>query len=122
MPDNTTFAAAGTPVALMGHLVNLALNSPAALHQLFVEGEEEHRWFEFRWGQPRDQHGNPIFLRKNYPLVLREIQSIEGPCEFKISEFGLRRGNFGAVEVAWGKTELFGRDNAYSRHTRFRRR
>jgi hypothetical protein len=112
MPDNTVFAADGTPLALMGHLVEHALNSPAALRQLLAEGEEEHRWCELWWEHPRDQQGNPIFLRKNEPLVLREIQSvkIQGPCEFKITEFGLRRGNLGAVEVAWGKTELFGSD------------
>jgi hypothetical protein len=84
--------ASSPPMALcwgqIGELVKLAFNSPAALHQLFNEGKEEHRWFELRWEPPRDQHGNPIFLQKLEPLVLREIQYIEikGPCEFRISD------------------------------------
>jgi hypothetical protein len=49
--------------------------------------------------------------QKIEPRVLREIQSIkiETPCEFKITEFGLRRGNLAGVEVAWGKTEFMGK-------------
>ena len=112
MPDNGVFAANGIVLGQIGELVKLALNSLAAQHQLFNEGKEEHRWFQLRWEPPRDQHGNPIFLQKLEPLVLREIQYIEikGPCEFRISEFGLRRGNLAGVEVAWGKTEIFGKD------------
>jgi hypothetical protein len=111
-PDHDVYDTNGSLLGSMGELVKLALNSPAALHQLFSEGEEEHRRFELRWQPPLDQHGNPIYLKKVEPSVLREIQSIkiEGPCEFKIREFGLRRGNLGEVEVAWGKTELFGKD------------
>jgi len=111
VPDNLIYDANGAPLGQIGELVKQVLNTPNVVHQLFAEGKEDHIWFDVRWEPPRDAHGNPYFLQKLEPLVLREIQfiKIEGPCEFKISEFGLRRGNLGEVEVAWGKTELFGR-------------
>jgi hypothetical protein len=112
MIDNSVFGADGAQIGLMGDLVKLAINSPAALQQLLNQGEEKHRWFEFRWEPPRDQNGNPIFLQKCEPRVFREIQFIEigGSCEFKISEFALSRGNLGRVEVAWGKAKVFEKD------------
>jgi hypothetical protein len=102
MPDNLVYAANDTVFGPIGELVKLVLNAPDALSQLFTEGMEEHAWFELRWNPPRDQHGNPFFLQKLEPLVLREIQSIKigGQCEFRISEFRLRRGNLAGVEVA----------------------
>jgi hypothetical protein len=50
--------------------------------------------------------------QKLEPLVHREIQYIEikGHVNLRISEFRLRRGNLAGVEVAWGKTEVFGKD------------
>jgi hypothetical protein len=110
-PDNDVFTADGILLSPIGDLVRAAFNSPPALHQLFTEGEEEHRRFEMLWEPPRDQHGNPFFLQKIEARVLREIQSIkiEGPCEFNITEIGLRRGNLAGVEVAWGETEIMGK-------------
>ena len=110
-PDNDVFTTDGILLGPNRDLVMAALHSPSPLHYLLTEGEEEHRRFELQWEPPRDQHGNPFFLQKIEPRVLREIQSIkiEGPCEFKITEFGLRRGNLAGVEVAWGKTEFMGK-------------
>jgi hypothetical protein len=41
---------------------------------------------------------------------LRQVESVEisGPCEMKITRFGVRSGKLGDVEVVWGTTELFG--------------
>lgn len=66
----------------------------------------------FQWDRPCDKNGKPILLQKSEPLVFREIQfiKIEGPCEFKINEFALRRGKLGAVEVAWGKATFLEKD------------
>jgi hypothetical protein len=112
MPDNLVYASDGTELGPIVDLVQLVLNAPYAQRYLLTEGKEEHVWFEFRWEPPRDSRGNPLFLKKQEPLTLREIQYIEikGPCDFKISEFHLRRGNFGGVQVAWGKTEIFGKE------------
>ena len=105
----SVFNADGSLIGLMGHLVIETMNSPDMLQQLLKQGDEQHRWFIFQWETPRDKKGMPIFLQKLEPLVFRDIQFIEidGPCEFKINEFALRRGKLGAVEVAWGKTKFF---------------
>lgn len=46
------------------------------------------------------------------PETLREIKSIQimGPCKFQITQFGLRRGKLGDVNLVWGKTEILGRN------------
>ena len=115
MVDNSVFAADGTLLGIMGELVKEAI--PLALRQLLAEGhllaegEEKHCWFQLQWELPRDKHGNSFFLQKLEPLALREIQTItiEGSCDFRIVSFGLSRGKLGEVEVAWAKTELFGK-------------
>jgi hypothetical protein len=49
-------------------------------------------------------------LKKIDPEIFREIESIQitGPCEFQITQFGMRRGKLGDVHLAWGKTEILG--------------
>jgi hypothetical protein len=110
MHDNLVYAADGTEVGPIGELVGVLVKSDYARDYLLREAREEHVWFEFRWERPRDHLGNPLFLKKIAPEALREIASIQikGPCEFKISEFGLRRGALGEIQLAWGKTEIQG--------------
>jgi hypothetical protein len=102
----------------MDELVKFALNSSATLHTFFNEDELDDRGIKLQW-KPRDKDGNPVFLQKREPRILREIEyiEIEGPCEFRLSEFGLQRGNLGGIPVAWGITEVFGND-AYLAATR----
>jgi hypothetical protein len=110
MPDNLVYAADGTEMGPIGELVGALAKSAYARDYLLAEAKEDHVWFELRWEPPRDHLGNPLFLRKLVPETLREIGSIQikGPCEFKISEFRLRRGTLGEVQLAWGKTEIQG--------------
>lgn len=112
MPDTLVYASDGTELGPIASYVQLILNAPYARGYLLSEGKQEHVWFEFRWELPRDRLGNPLFLKKLYPQTLREIEYIEvkGPCEFKISEFRLRRGNLGEIELAWGKTKIHGKN------------
>jgi hypothetical protein len=86
--DHALFAADGSPVGIMGSLVQQAV-TPEVVREYLAHGEEKHRWFQLRWDQPRNQHGNAFFLQMLEPLILREIHSIkvEGPCEFKFQFF-----------------------------------
>jgi hypothetical protein len=112
IPDTSVHAHDGTELGPISEFVQTLLRSPAAGKQLLSKGNQEHTWFELRWEPPRDHLGNPLFLRKIEPPTLREIEYIEitGLCRFIISEFGLRRGTLGEIQLAWGKTEILGRD------------
>ena len=79
---------------------------------IFREGREDHRWFELVWEPPRDHLGNPLYMKKLDPEVLREIVSIRvmGPCKIEIGRFGLRHGRLGDMHVAWAKGHVLGKD------------
>jgi hypothetical protein len=112
MPDNLVYASDGTELGPIAQLVQLMLYRPEAQRRFLSEGKQEHVWFELRWQPPRDTHGNPLFLKKLDPLLLREIEhiTIKGPSQFRIEEFRLRRGTLGNIHLAWGKTDIFGKD------------
>jgi hypothetical protein len=111
MPTNLVYSSAGTEICQIGALVEMLLKSPRARESL-SEGKEEHVWFELTWEPPRDNLDNPLFMKKIDPDTFREINSIQikGPCRFEIAQFGMRRGKLGDVHLAWGKTEILGRD------------
>ncbi len=111
MPDNLVYASDGTELGPIAHWVQLMLNRPETQHYLLSNGTQEHIWFELRWGPPRDMHGNPLFLKKIAPLTLREIEhiTVNGPCEFRVEEFRLRRGTLGNVHCAWEKPRSLGK-------------
>jgi hypothetical protein len=106
MPDHAVYAADGTPIGPVGEWVRLLGDSAYARDYLLSHAKEEHLWFQLQW-EPRDRS---IFLKQTEPETLREIGSIQmkGPCEFKISQFGLRRGALGEIQLAWAKTEIQG--------------
>jgi hypothetical protein len=108
MPDNLVYASDGAEICQIGLIITAMIKSPYARDYLLTKGDKEHVWFEFCWEPVRDHNGNPLFLKKIEPEMLRQIESIQikGPCEFKIGEFGIRRGRLGAVQVAWGKPEI----------------
>jgi hypothetical protein len=110
MPDNLVYVSDGIEVGPIRDLVDALMKSAYARDYLLSEAKQEHVWFELRWEPPRDDMGNPLFLKKLEPETFREIGFIQitGPCEFKISEFGLRRGMLGDVQMAWGKAEIQG--------------
>ena len=112
MPDNLIYTADGTELGSIGELVHVLLNSAHARNELLNHGQTDHVWFELIWEPPRDRTGRPLFLKKLVPLCLREIGRIEvkGPCEFKVTEFGLRRGILGEIKLAWGKTKILEKD------------
>jgi hypothetical protein len=111
-PDNLVYAHDGSELGPITALVQLLLKVPHAPRYFLSEGKEEHVWFELRWEPPSDDHGNPLYLKKLEPLVLREIEyfEIKGPCEIKINEYRLRHANLGEVHLMWGTTQMFGRE------------
>jgi hypothetical protein len=111
-PDNLVYSPDGNELYEIVTLVKELLNSPAARDFLLSKGKEDHVWFEMVWQPPRDNLGNPFFLKKTDPATLREIESIQlmGPCNFQITQFGMRRGKLGDISLTWGKADLLGRD------------
>jgi hypothetical protein len=113
MPDNLIYSAEGVERGPMSTAVGVLLNSPQALKYFLSEGTEEHGWFSLEWAPPRDDRGLPYYLKRIEPVnLLREITSLKitGPCRFQTAPFGLRRGKFGDVHLAWGTTSIFGRN------------
>ncbi|MBK8210414.1 MAG: hypothetical protein IPK78_11040 [Rhodospirillales bacterium] len=112
MPDNLVYSIDGNELCQIGGLVGMLIRSARARDYLLSEGKEDHVWFEMAWEPPRDQRGNPLFLKKIDPEILREIESIQirGPCKFEITQFGMRRGKLGDIRLAWSKSEFLGRD------------
>ena len=92
----------------------MLLKSPEAQTYFLSEGTADHKAYSLEWAPPRDQLQRPYYLQRIEPLpaVMREITSIKitGPCTFEISSFGLQRGTFGGVHIAWGSMSLTGRD------------
>jgi hypothetical protein len=111
-PDNLVYAHDGSELGPIAALVELLLKAPHTSRYIQSEGKEEHVWFELRWEPPSDVHGNPLYLKRLEPLVLREIEYVEikGPCEIKIKEFGLRHADLGEVHLVWGTTQMFGKE------------
>lgn len=112
MPDNLVYSSDGTELRQISSLVEMLLKSPRARDSLLSEGKQDHVWFEMVWEPPRDHLDKPLFLKKIDPDTFREIKSIQirGPCKFQITQFGMRRGKLGDVHLAWGKTEILGRN------------
>jgi hypothetical protein len=119
MPSNLIYDPDGNQLGQIGTLVELALKSPEARDSLAREGQADHTSFEMVVADLRDRLGRPFFMQKIDPDGLREIESmkITGPCKLEITQFGVRRGRLGDVHVAWGTTELLGR-NAFVVATR----
>jgi hypothetical protein len=110
--DNLVYTQDGREIGQVGTLVQLLMNTPDAPRYLLTKGKEEHVGFMFRWQPVRYKDGNPLFLKKLDPPILREIEYIEvtGPCEIKINEFRMRQAHLGEVQLTWGKTEISGRE------------
>lgn len=112
IPTNLVYSSDGNELCQIGVLVEMLLKSPRARDYLLSEGKEDHVWFEMAWERPRDHLDNPLFMKRIDPETLREIESIQikGPCKFQITQFGMRGGQLGDIHLAWGKTEILGRD------------
>lgn len=111
-PDNLVYLEDGSELCQIRELVDTLIKAPRARDYLLADGKEDHRWFEFIWEPPCDHEGRPLYMKKLEPEVLRSIESIRivGPCTVEIGEFGMRHGKIGNVQVAWGKSEISGRD------------
>lgn len=112
MPDNLLYVRDGSELCQIKELVEKLLKSPQAMDHVLAEGTEEHRWFELVWEPPNDHEGNPLFMKKLEPEILRPIESLRvtGPCKVQVGRFGMRHGKIGDVSVAWGKALIAGRD------------
>jgi hypothetical protein len=112
VPDTAIHTIDGEAVSAVGRITEILLHSPGVREQLLREGAVEHTRFTVRFENPSGADGISLHLRRLTPDVLRPIEFIEvtGPCEFKITQFGMRRGKLGDVHVAWGKGEIAGQD------------
>ena len=90
-------------------LVGSLLNSSMARDYLLREGRSDHVWFRMEWGT---LVAPPMHLEKIQPKMLRRITNviIEGPCSLTVSGLRLRRGRIGSIQLAWGRTVMFGPD------------
>jgi hypothetical protein len=111
-PDNLIHLEDGSELCQIRDLVDRLLKGNHARDYLLKESKEDHVWFEFIWEPPSDHEGNPLFMKKIDPEVLRPIESIRiiGPCKVDIGKFGMRHGKIGNVNVTWGKSVVAGRD------------
>jgi hypothetical protein len=111
-PDNWVYTSDGSELCHVSKLVEMICRSRRAGDYLLSEGKEDHAWFDIEWAMPRDGEDRPLFLKKLDPETLRQIDSINiaGPCNIQITEFGMRAGKLGEIHLAWGKTDILGRD------------
>jgi hypothetical protein len=111
-PANHVYSARGEFLGTMRELTEVFLKWDEVGKRLGLEGNENHKWFEVEWTVPPDIQDGGLYLEKLEPRALRRIEKVRvaGHCEFTISEFRLRRGQLGAVPVAWGTGSLFGKE------------
>jgi len=111
-PDNLVHLKDGTELCQIQEVVTRMLKSPRTRDYVLKEGKEEHDRFEVVWESPADHEGNPLYMMKLEPRVLRPIEyiSVVGPVKVAIGRFGMRHGQLGSVRVAWGKAVIAGRD------------
>jgi hypothetical protein len=110
--DNVVYSADGTPLGSIGRFVERMLEAKSTRQEMLDKGMEEHKSFELRWLQPQSENHPSFYLMKLDPETLRQIEAIRvvGSCEFKIASFGMRFARLGGISVAWGKTDIHGRD------------
>lgn len=111
-PDNLLYLQNGDELCQIKEVVDRMLKSKRAGAYLLTEAKEEHKWFEFAWEPPGDHEGRPLCMKKIEPELLRTIESIRviGPCKVEVGQLGMRQNKLGDVQVAWGKSTIWGRD------------
>ncbi len=111
-PTNLVYTANEQEMCQFGELVQMLVSSARTRDYLLDEGQKDHVWFEIGWDAPRDHLNRPLFMKKVDPPMFREVKKIhiQGSCQFQIEQFDMGTGRIGGVQVAWGKTEILGRD------------
>jgi hypothetical protein len=108
LPDNTVFTDDGQEAGSVQALVEYMLRIEHVVQALGRDGSPNHQSFEVSWDKPQRSDGRRLCLQKLDPLLLRPIEAIRvlGSCQFKVSEFRLRRGRLGEVPIVWSTAEL----------------
>ncbi|MDQ3684397.1 MAG: hypothetical protein M3430_02180 [Acidobacteriota bacterium] len=111
-PDNVIFTDGGKELGSVKDFVDSCIKSELFLREVLARGDESHKGFELLVEKPRDKNGNSLCLRKEDPLVLREVWSIRivGNCEFTMWKFPLEHGLLGGIRVSWGSGSLLWKD------------
>lgn len=109
--DNLVHTVAGEVVCQMRELTDMFLKSSAMGDYLNREAKAEHKWFTCGSDLKTFTGAPPIFMKQLSPPALQRIEQVhvEGPCEVKIAEFGMRFGKVSDVSVAWGTGSLGGK-------------
>ena len=113
IPDNIVFKPDGTQLGTIKDYIESMLKSELFIKNIASQGNENHKSFEALIEKPIDNDGIPLCLRKENPLVLRNIESIKitGKCEISMpSRFPLVHGKLGNVRVSWGSGKFLEKD------------
>lgn len=110
-PDNKVYSLDGRYLGILSTFVNKWMRTKEVLEKFASEVREEHIWFYIVLSPVRGDFGDPIYLQKEQPRVLREVDwiRIEGECKFETSKFPLEHGILSGVRVCWGSSEIDGK-------------
>jgi hypothetical protein len=110
LPDFEVYTRDGVLISTAAQFVADILRAPELGRRFLADAVENHRWFTVRGEPPLDRNGEPIFLKKLNPEVLRQITSVEirGECQIFIHQFGVQRNRLGEISFEWGKTQISG--------------
>lgn len=110
--DTSIFAAPGLLLGSAHSIVVSLLRDKHAVSLLARDGMSDHKFFVLGWPTPSLSDGVRLMLQRIEPLVFVPIAALEiqGECQFRISEFRLRRASMGGVDVVWGRSAFEERD------------
>lgn len=108
LPDNIVFSVNKTPLTTIKGLVTVWLKSERFMEQIVKDANETHKGFSVRCDNPSDKDGSPIYLLKQDPIKMRQIEFIEisGECSFEVNKFTLEHGILGETRISWGTSNL----------------
>jgi hypothetical protein len=111
LSDTLIHADDGSVLGTVRELTEHVLTAQSLVEQFARDGTVEHKGFLVEWTRPANTAGVRFHLKKLNPERLRPIDlfRIDGTCRFTLSEFPLRRGRLGDVQVAWATGELLDR-------------
>jgi hypothetical protein len=105
--DTNVVDQSGNFIVMMGEIVRHICDLACRDH-LILHGNESHNGFEAQWGVGSRPREKALYLEKIEPHVLRPIVTVYvlGSCKFVTSEFPIKRGHLGDIEVAYAQGTL----------------
>ena len=93
-------------------LVTHILRDERAVRDIAREGTAEHKGFKLVWEPPALADGSRLMLQKIEPRMFVPITCLEiqGDCNIRVCDFGLRHARLGSTEIVWGESKFDSRD------------